>query len=166
VRRLAVLAAAAGLALGQAGCRSDGDRACDSTLTGTGAVVVRWRPVDSFGGRQLGCTSDRLVIDQVRLDAVRLDVDGGRVVCPSCTFQCGLFEGTTAFELPAGRYQLGIEALSCGVRVGGAPPQVVRCVRGGEVTNLNAVEILVSPCEYTRCGMPPDAGVEVCDAGG
>jgi hypothetical protein len=107
--------------------------------------------------------SEDVVIDTVRLRVWSLG-DGGQrsteVACSSCCFACGPLQQTTNFELPPGTYLLALEALRCGRTVGYTPPGVVRTVRAGEITNLDAVEIVIpngltSPAS---CGI--DAGTD------
>jgi hypothetical protein len=111
--------------------------------------------VDDVGG---GTDPVDVIIDTVRLEIVPVAGDGGApgtaLDCPSCSEPCAAGEDTTSFDVPPGDYLLSIEALRCGVPVGYTPPAVQRSVRVGEITNLNAVEILIPPGVSTpaSCG--------------
>ena len=152
------------LALLGAGCSRD-----------KGAVLVRWRLVDSSTGQgpvtcsataapelareDRACcarvTSERsgssdVIIDHIRLRAQLVSQGTGgttfiEATCASCCFICSLTESTTFFELDPGEYKLWIEALRCGVVVGVTPPALVRRVIAGEITNLNSIEVRVDP---------------------
>jgi hypothetical protein len=129
-----------------------------------GAVVVRWRLIDSStGGAAAGCdvvnpgASVSAHVDHMRLRiaaAVAPDGGGGVLDCPSCLFPCAPLEWTTNFEIPEGDYRFSLEASSCGVPVGNSPPPVIRAVRRGEITNLNAIGIDVAPCTVTPAACP------------
>jgi len=143
-----------------------------------GAVVVRWRLIDaSTGGAASNCdvvdpsASIDLTVDEMRL---RIELasapDGGasELDCASCTFPCAPLEWTTDFEIPEGSYRFSLEARRCGVPVGNAPPAVVRAVRRGEITNLNAIGISVPPCTVTPASCPdggPPIGTSCVDGG-
>lgn len=145
-----------------------------------GAVVVRWKVIDQrTGAEPSGCkravaergsccidVGQDVIIDTVRL-LVLSDGDGGAAVfpCASCCSTCSAFEHTTRFELPPATYRLSLEALRCGAPVGQTPPGVVRSVRAGEVTNLNAVEILI-PAGTTTPAVCGDGGAPGCSDGG
>ena len=131
-----------------------------------GAVVVRWRLLDGASGQLSGCTvgaaGSSLTVEQIALEISQLD--GTPVTCDSCVFTCGPLEGTTRFSIRANQsYLFRLRALSCGQPVGDSPPPVVRNVKPGEVTNLNAVEILIPPCEHPRCDGGAAQGA-TCDA--
>jgi hypothetical protein len=149
-----------------------------------GAVVVRWRLIDqALGSSPAGCmhsTADSswccisvggqdLIIDSIVLRVV--PVVGGaaqqpaEVTCQSCSFPCSPFEHTTHFEIPPGTYLLSLEARRCGMPVGLTPPGVVRSVRAGEITNLDAIEIAIpiGTCAPLVCG---DGGATSCGDGG
>jgi hypothetical protein len=163
--------------LGLAGCSSGNG----------GAVVVRWQLVDpQIGpdGKPANCINadpgaccidlnhdpkalpHDVVVDTVRLRLSQLG-DGGEseVACPSCSSACSALEHTTSFDIVPGAYLLSIEALRCGAPVGRTPPEVQRNVIAGEITNLNAIEILIPPgtCTPTSCD---DAGAPGCADGG
>ena len=133
-----------------------------------GAVVVRWRLIDSTTGSPassacgvqcaIGTSLDGsfccasvggrdILIDHVELVAIPLGSDGGAVAadCKSCRFACNPSESTTQFELTPGDYLLSLRAVRCGLVVGNTPPGVIRTVRAAEITNLNAVEVLLMP---------------------
>lgn len=132
-----------------------------------GAVVVRWRITDSTtgspasGGCGTACAGKSynssfccasigghdVIIDGVELVAIPLGSDGGAAVadCKSCRFACNPPESTTQFELRPGDYLLSLRALRCGAVVGDTPPGVIHTVRAGEITNLNAIQILLTP---------------------
>jgi hypothetical protein len=113
-----------------------------------GAVVVRWRVVDAATGELLtSCSVHGVTIDHVRLRIVPMTAGGVPASmdapCDSCCSVCTALEHTTNFELAPGDYKLWIEPLACGFVVGEVPPALVRTVTGGEITNLNAVEIRI-----------------------
>lgn len=137
--------------------------ACGCTSGSGGAAVVRWRLIDTETGMPMpGCDvptqSPRAHADQIRLHWAGADT--GHV-----DFDCAPLEGTTAFEIGAGSYRFSVEALRCGATVGSSPPPVVRTVARGEITNLSAIGISVSPCVRTpaACGDPP---ANACPDGG
>ena len=122
-----------------------------------GAAVVRWRlALSSTGVSVAGCqlvdssSFVAVAVDDMALVAQRLDVAAEPLTFP---FRCGPTEGTTPFTIPTGTYAFSLHALACGgsLPVGYAPPPQVRDVRAGEVTNLNAVEILIPPCTSPQC---------------
>jgi hypothetical protein len=155
---LALLVAASALASGCIGGKG-------------GAIVVRWRLVDQATAQQFtSCdvstpsdgTNIRVSIDRMRL-LVQPFVDDGDLgayalpdllACTSCEdFPCSPPEHTTSFEIPEGTYRISLQALAagCGTPVGLSAPAVVRAVRPGEVTNLDAIEIALPP-GTTSCG--------------
>jgi hypothetical protein len=142
-----------------------------------GAVVVRWRLIDSStGGAATTCDlEDPQAKVSVRVDTMRLAIfpasapDGGvtEVPCPSCVFPCAPLEWTTNFEIPEGSYRFALEARACGVVVGNSPPAMLRSVQRGEITNLDAIGVAMPPCTVTPTTCP-DGGVTItttCDGG-
>lgn len=142
-----------------------------------GAASVRWAVFDQTTGQRAsgGCRHDNnganihVTIDEVEIlvryvEGSAPDGGGEGPTCSRCRFECTVGEGTTPFELPPGIYTFALRALRCGQKVGMTPPSVVRTVRPGEITNLDAVQILLPPCERTLCldgGEPP----RTCDGG-
>ena len=142
------------LGLGAGGaCSGQGDN---------GAALVRWRITTTSKGdvtQSLCSFSDppsfiNVAIDQVELVADRLDAVAPT---PPNDFPCVASEGTTGFIIPVGTYAFSLRALACGgtLPVGFVPPPQIRDVRAGEITNLNAIEILIPPCTAITCA---DAG--------
>jgi hypothetical protein len=115
-----------------------------------GAVELSWTLTKSNGD---GTTCGPSGIDEVRLcmrwcDDGTIDcTSGAHVGCPS-SWPCERSHGTTLFDIPAGRKALWIE-VSCGGDAGTGshvqvPEPIVRDIVEGEVTQLNALLIVVT----------------------
>ena len=147
-----------------------GSDPCGCTAPAASQAQSSWCCVNvgSLTGSCSPPTGNDVVIDSVRL-RIRSLADGGvagpEVPCASCCAGCADVEHTTSFEIPPGDYVLSIEALRCGVPIGATPPGLVRTVRAGEITNLNAIEIVVPATANgpVSCG---DAGAPGCPDGG
>jgi hypothetical protein len=124
---------------------------------------VRWRLVSAASGAPApGClvSSDgRNSVSVEQVELVVRDPGGNVVTCDSCRFPCAPLEGTTRFSIPEGSYSFAVRGIKCGGTVGFSTPAVVRAIRAGGVTNLNAIEILIPQDE------PSDDQRQGCDAG-
>jgi hypothetical protein len=117
-----------------------------------GAVELAW-DVRSRG--PYGCVreEDGTVVDRigdvalcVRACAVVMDgVCVGDTMCPVRSWPCEGLRGTTGFEIAAGRKELWIEVLCPDGSLANVvvPEPIVRDIADGEVTQLNALLIVV-----------------------
>ena len=117
-----------------------------------GAVELRWKIMWADGNTNTSCSD--VGIDRVRL-CVRWQGDGGELVTCPASWPCAQGHGTTLFDIPAGRKQLWID-VSCGGDAGPAtavqvPEPIVRDIVDGEVTQLNALLIVVTGTDHKAC---------------
>ncbi len=124
-----------------------------------GAVELRWE-IRDINGHGVTCADSGL--EQVRLRAIPVD-GGGDVKCEGgerCKiFACAAYYGSTAFEIPAGRYSLAIEVV-CPVDVDASvaegpsasvPAPIIRDISNGNVAELNTLLIEKQFLNQTIC---------------
>lgn len=115
-----------------------------------GAVEARW-VLRNVGGIAVSCDASEAQISAIRFELV--PQDSGDDPCldeRSCRFPCDSGVGTTHFVIPEGRYAISLRPLDAtgeplttqdGIQV---PAPIIREVRAGQITNLNANLIIVN----------------------
>jgi hypothetical protein len=148
-----------------------------------GAVSVRWRISNLSTGQTFdpmmakandgSCCSDHDVAGEcadtsiwvVRSVTVSLrdpSTDAPVAVPEAPTFPCDKRESTTAFDLPAGTYAIGLDVDVFdghgNPAPGVVPPPEVHTIVRGEVVNLQDIEIGVQPLPSTGAAVPLPGG--------
>ena len=151
-----------------------------------GAVSVRWRisnlstgeTFDPFNARSNdgSCCSDHdparnCAVDSiwvVRAVSVVLRDPSSDEPIPGIeprTFPCEKRESTTAFDLPEGRFAIGLGADVFdghgNPAPGAVPPPEVHTIVRGEVVNLQDIEIGVQPLPSSAPGVPLPTGTQM-----
>jgi hypothetical protein len=114
-----------------------------------GAVELRWEIRNPSGQKQT-CTDAKL--PTVQLCAIPLA--GGTTLCR--TWPCSDYQGTTDFNIPAGRYALAFQpsCANAGTPSAEWPAPITRDISNGNVAELNTLLIEKLPNIGSICSTP------------
>jgi hypothetical protein len=117
-----------------------------------GAVELRWE-IRKTDGNKTTCADAQ--VTRVRMVARLMDSDAAPI---TRSWACDDYQGTTAFDLPAGRYALSVESMCGGDGDAGpdehVPEPILRDITSGNVAELNTLLIEKIPGSGVICLTP------------